>query len=176
MAQEIKDRTPLGRQVAEKSKFGTSDYGMEVGLLADMYERQELIFSPDVLADFEKQDASQKVMTVEAVMLKMPFPSLAVVRDSSGKWKVEFSSKTALHLCALFELMGLLSDEYPSVSDATYLSELNGMVWRENHDSDEDSVFTRNHRWLVRGHSIRVQSVRLPQSEDVELLKHVHGV
>ena len=90
----------------EKSRntLQTDKLDMSFGEIMNMYEREEIIISPDFQRLYRWSDY-QKTRFIESVIIGIPVPPIFVAEDASGKWEVVDGLQ---RLSTVFSFFGIL--------------------------------------------------------------------
>ncbi len=126
--------TGLDEQVEEgRRQIRADGYAMSLGELASLYDERELEIQPR-FQRFFRWTIDQKTRLVESILLGIPLPQVFVSQRDDGVWEVVDGLQ---RLSALFEFMGKLRKEGPTLAEPLQLTEakyppaLDGVRWTD---------------------------------------------
>lgn len=155
---------PLDKEIeAARRKVNTDEYGMSIGEIVTMYEKNELVINPSFQRLFRWED-HQKSKFIESILLGIPIPPVFVFETDKGQWELIDGLQ---RLSTVLEFMGLLVDTRSghllapsSLSATTYLPSLKDSKW-----TDEKS-FSKALQFTFRRARLNIQILKRPS--DVE--------
>jgi hypothetical protein len=110
---------------AARRKVNTDEYGMSIGEIITMYEKNELVINPSFQRVFRWEN-HQKSKFIESILLGIPIPPLFVFETKDGQWELIDGLQ---RISTILEFMGLLVDpeteqplEATSLSATSYLT------------------------------------------------------
>jgi uncharacterized protein with ParB-like and HNH nuclease domain len=87
-----------------RRKVNTDEYGMSIGEIVTMYEKEELVINPSFQRLFRWED-HQKSKFIESILLGIPIPPIFVFETDKGQWELIDGLQ---RLSTILEFMGLL--------------------------------------------------------------------
>ena len=90
----------------ERNNLRTDKIDLSYGELASMYERVELIITPEYQRLF-RWDADQQAKFIESLLLGFPMPAIFVAEDENGVWELVDGLQ---RISTVFDFMGVRSD------------------------------------------------------------------
>jgi hypothetical protein len=142
-----------------RRKVNTDEYGMSIGEIVTMYEKEELVINPSFQRLFRWED-HQKSKFIESILLGIPIPPIFVFETDKGQWELIDGLQ---RLSTILEFMGLLfvpktKTLIPpsSLSATTYLPSLNEAKW---HDSTR---FPKSLQFTFRRARLNIQILKRP--------------
>jgi hypothetical protein len=134
---------PLDAEVSTaRKKIFRDGYDMSFGEIASLYERGELVISPEYQRLF-RWDAAKKTRFLESLLLNIPIPPIFVFSDHSGKWELVDGLQ---RVSTVLEFMGLLKGPNERVTprfvcDGTaLLPSLENVSWPTDEDDPGDGT------------------------------------
>ena len=80
------DNALLEKQITNmRNNLKTDRLDMSFGEIMNMYEREEIIISPDFQRLF-RWSIEQQTRFIESILLGIPIPSIFVAENKTGKW------------------------------------------------------------------------------------------
>jgi len=98
-----------------RRKVNTDEYGMSIGEIVTMYEKQELVINPSFQRLFRWAE-HQKSKFIESILLGIPIPPVFVFETDKGQWELIDGLQ---RLSTILEFMGLLvhGGNRPNITD-----------------------------------------------------------
>jgi hypothetical protein len=151
---------PLDNEIeAARRKVSTDEYGMSIGEIVTMYEKDELVINPSFQRLFRWED-HQKSKFIESILLGIPIPPVFVFETKEGTWELIDGLQ---RISTVLEFMGLLKDprtnellEPSKLSATSYLPSLKNAEW------DNPKQFSKSLQFTFRRARLNVQILKRP--------------
>ena len=150
---------------AARRKVNTDEYGMSIGEIVTMYEKDELVINPSFQRLFRWED-HQKSKFIESILLGIPIPPVFVFETDKGQWELIDGLQ---RLSTILEFMGLLLSpktkkpvDPSSLSATSYLPSLNGAKW------GDQKRFPKTLQFTFRRARLNVQILKRPSDVDTK--------
>jgi hypothetical protein len=151
----------LDTEVAEARRGIFRDgYDMSFGEIASLYERGDLVISPEYQRLF-RWDESKKTRFIESLLLTIPIPPIFVFSDEDGRWELVDGLQ---RVSTILEFMGVLKSPEgavlpPFVCDGTQLvPALNGARWAPSNPAvDGENVLSPSLQNAIRRARLRIE-------------------
>jgi hypothetical protein len=144
---------------AARRKVNTDEYGMSIGEIVTMYEKEELVINPSFQRLFRWED-HQKSKFIESILLGIPIPPVFVFETDKGQWELIDGLQ---RLSTILEFMGLLFSPKSkklvspsSLSGTSYLPSLNAAKW------NDQLRFPKTLQFAFRRARLNVQILKRP--------------
>jgi Protein of unknown function DUF262 len=144
---------------AARRKVSTDEYGMSIGEIVTMYEKDELVINPSFQRLFRWED-HQKSKFIESILLGIPIPPVFVFETKEGTWELIDGLQ---RISTILEFMGLLENpktnqiQAPSKLSATaYLPSLKNAEW------NNPKQFSKSLQFTFRRARLNVQILKRP--------------
>jgi hypothetical protein len=144
---------------AARRKVSTDEYGMSIGEIVTMYEKNELVINPSFQRLFRWED-HQKSKFIESILLGIPIPPVFVFETKGGTWELIDGLQ---RISTILEFMGLLKNPKtedflpPSKLGATsYLPSLKNTEW------NNPKQFSKSLQFTFRRARLNVQILKRP--------------
>src|SRR4051812_28863839 len=107
VAKSSEEARALDAQIdIERNNLRTDKIDLSYGELASMYERQELIITPEYQRLF-RWDADKQANFIESLLLGFPVPAIFVAEGDNGVWELVDGLQ---RISTVFEFMGVRKD------------------------------------------------------------------
>lgn len=150
---------------AARRKVNTDEYGMSIGEIVTMYEKEELVINPAFQRLFRWED-HQKSKFIESILLGIPIPPVFVFETKEGQWELIDGLQ---RLSTILEFMGLLKNprtgefETPSKLSATnYLPSL------KDAERSNKKLFSKSLQFTFRRARLNVQILKRPSDANTK--------
>jgi len=144
---------------AARRKVSTDEYGMSIGEIVTMYEKEELIINPSFQRLFRWED-HQKSKFIESILLGIPIPPVFVFETKEGTWELIDGLQ---RISTILEFMGLLKD--PKTKELQVASKLNATSYLPSLKSaqwDSPKQFSKSLQFTFRRARLNVQILKRP--------------
>lgn len=132
---------------AARRKVSTDEYGMSIGEIVTMYEKDELVINPAFQRLFRWED-HQKSKFIESILLGIPIPPVFVFETREGQWELIDGLQ---RISTILEFIGLLRNpKTQEIGTPSKLSATNYLPSLKNAEWDNPKLFSKSLQFTFR--------------------------